>query len=217
MFLVMMAGSITTADAQGVYPDDYITDGTLSVYFSLDGMNVRNHALNNSLPINMDTPMAFNFSIIANGTQTLNVSGAITFWYQGYPIIPLTIRDSNNNSWFLVDPSVPPPPIDDQTIPFNEMLNFLGPIDIITGVYEATVDFEYYVEGNSTKNPLQHRFSFEIPATPLDIITSVTGITAIVFTAGAGVGLVTGINSLFDGIKTAYKLRGIQKKASEIR
>ncbi|MGD9397807.1 MAG: hypothetical protein PVJ05_15330, partial [Candidatus Thorarchaeota archaeon] len=217
LFLVTMAGSVTKTDAQGVYPDDYLTDGTLSVYFSLDGMNVLDYDSNTSLPINMDAPMAFNFSLIAEGTDLLNVSGSITFWYQGVALFPLQIANELQETWIVVDPAVSYPPIDDLTIPFNEILNLVGPIDLITGVFQATVDFRYYVIGDLTLHLLQHEFSFEIPSTPFDVFTSVAGIGASVATVGAVYGASMGFKSLWEGLQTAYKLRGIQKKASEIR
>ena len=217
LFLVTMAGSVATTDAQGVYPDDYLSDGTLSVYFSLDGMNVLDYTLNHSLPINMDAPMAFNFTLIAEGTGHLNVSGKITFWYQGFALFPLEIRNNLNETWIEVDPAVDYPPVDDMTIPFNEILNVVGPINLATGVFQATIDIRYYVIGDSTLNPLQHEFSFKIPSTPLDVITSVTGIVTSVATVSAVYGVGMGFKSLWEGLQTAYKLRGIHKKASEIR
>ncbi|MFW9869455.1 MAG: hypothetical protein ACFFEL_07500, partial [Candidatus Thorarchaeota archaeon] len=93
----------------------------------------------------------------------------------------------------------------------------LGPISLTTGVFEATVDFRYTAEGNSTVNYAQHQFSFLIPSDPYNVVTSVTGISAIVATIGAVTGVGQSIFSLWDGLKTAYKLRGIHKKASELR
>jgi hypothetical protein len=214
---VMMAGNITTADAQGAYPTDYISDGTLSVYFSLDGMNVKDYAIDTPLPINLEAPMTLNLSIIAEGTQTLNVSGTITFWYQGLALFPIQIVDQFNNVWVTVDPSIPIDPIDDVELDFGQIMSVLGPIKLATGVFEATVDFRYFVGDNTTLNLLQHQFEFLLPSTPFDVITSVTGITTTVATVGAVYGVAVGFNSLWDGLKTAYKLRGVHKKASEIR
>ncbi len=217
LFIVMMAGSVTTTDAQGVYPDDYLSDGTLSVYFSLDGMNVLDYSLNDSLPVNMDAPMAFNFTLIAEGTDLLNVSGAITFWYQGFALFPLEIRNDLNETWIEINPAVDYPPIDDKSIPFNDILNVLGPIDLATGKFQATIDIRYYVIGNTTLNLLQHEFSFQLPSTPMDIITSVTGIVTAAATVSAVYGAGMGFKSLWEGLQTAYKLRSIHNKASEIR
>ncbi|MHA3962889.1 MAG: hypothetical protein AM325_005040 [Candidatus Thorarchaeota archaeon SMTZ1-45] len=215
LFLVILVGNITTTDAQE-YPDDFIHDDRLYVYVALDGMNLKDYSLGVPLPINMEAPMDLSFQMNASGLQTLNVSGSITFWYQGYPLFPIQIVDAYYNTWFTVDPSTPIPPV---TAPmnFSRMMSVLGPLKLATGIFEASVDFRYYVDGNSTLNILQHQFSFILPSTPLDIITSVTGIATSVATVGAVYGMATGFNSLWEGLKTAYKLRGIHKKASEIR
>ena len=216
LFLVTMVGNINTSDAQGVYPGDFITDNTLSVYFSLDGMSVKDFALGTPLPLNMDAPMTLNLSIVNEVSQNLNVSGTVTFWYQGFAIFPIQILDANNNTWFNIAPGTPISLPEDVTMDFSQMMS-VGPLNLATGVFEATVDFRYYVEGNLTQNILQHPFSFSIPSTPIDIITSITGISAGVATVGAVYGAAAGFNSLWEGLKTAYKLRGIHKKASEIR
>jgi len=214
LFLVTMIGSITTADAQ-VYPDDFIHDDRLFVYISLDDMNIKDYSLGVPLPINMEAPMDLFLQLNASGSEILNMSGSITFWYQGIALFPIQIIDSSHNIWFAIDPSVSIPPVL-ASMDFSGMLS-LGPISLATGVFEATVDFRYYVDGNTTQNILQHQFSFSIPSTPLDVITSITGISASVATVGAVYGVASGINSLWEGLKTAYKIRGIHKKASEIR
>jgi hypothetical protein len=214
LFLITMVGSITTADAQ-VYPDDFIHDDRLFVYISLDDMNIKDYTLGEPLPINMDAPMDLFLQLNASGSENLNMSGTITFWYQGIALFPIQITDSFSNTWFVIDPSVMIPPVL-AAMDFSGMLS-LGPIDLITGVFEATVDFRYYVEGNSTLNILQHQFSFSLPSAPFDVFTSVTGISASVATVAAVYGAAMGFNSLWEGLKTAYKLRGIHKKASEIR
>ena len=209
-----MAGSITAVDAQ---TSDPIEDGKLSVLITLDGLNFFDYNLTNPLPLNMDGAMYLDMELANIWTQDLNMSGSITFWYQGFALFPIEIRDSLNNTWFNIpanaSTSLPTPvPMD-----FSDMMNVFGPINIATGIFEATVDFKYYVEGNSTLNLLQHRFSFLLPSTLFDVFTSITGISAGVATVGAVYGAAAGINSLWEGLKTAYKLRGIHKKASEIR
>jgi hypothetical protein len=214
LFIVTMVGSINTADAQ-VYPDDFIHDDRLFVYISLDDLNIKDYALGDPLPLNLDEPMDLFLQLNASGSENLNMSGSITFWYQGIALFPIQILDTNNNTWFMISPSIPIPPVT-ASMDFSGMLS-LGPLTLTTGIFEATVDFRYYVEENTTLNTLQHQFSFSIPSTPIDVITSITGITAGVATVGAIYGAAAGFNSLWDGLKTAYKLRGIHKKASEIR
>jgi hypothetical protein len=218
LFLItMIAGNTATVDAQ--FPDDnWINDpqDRLHVYLVLGGEIVKQHDLQNPITIDMENPMELYMVINATGTQTLNMSGSITFWYQGIAIFPIQIVDPvTNGTWVLVDPSSPILPIS-ADLDFSQMMS-LGPISLATGVFEATVDFQYYAEGNSTVNLAQHQFSFLIPADPYSVITSVTGISAVVATVGAVTGFGQGIFALWDGLKTAYKLRGLHKKASELR
>ena len=216
IFFVTMVGHIATADSQS-YPDDYIHDTRLFAYISLDGMNIKDYNLTKPLPINMDAPMDLFLNLSATGSQVLNASGSITFWYQGVALFPIQIRDSLNHSWFAIDPSSPIPPV---TAPMNFAgAMSAGPISLTTGIFEATVDFRYYIVGDPTLtlHVLQYQFSFLLPATPTSVFTSITGITASIFTAGAIYGVATGFNSLWEGLKTAYKLRSIHKKASELK
>ncbi len=218
MFLVMIVGgTVVSVDAQ--FPDaDWIEDPTdrLHVLFSLDGQNVKHHDVDNPIGLNMEAPMDLFLQINATGSQNLNISGSITFWYQGIALFPIQIVEPvTNNTWIWVDPGLPIDPIS-APIDFSQMMS-LGPLTLATGVFEATVDFYYYVEGNTTLNLVQHRFAFLIPSDPLSVITSITGISATVATVGAVFGMSQGFMALWDGLKTAYKLRGIQKKASELR
>ncbi len=219
LFLVMMVGGYATSvDAQSP-ASDWISDPHDRLHVLIEigtDQNVKHYDLNNPLTLDMENPMPLHMELIANGSQTLNMSGSITFWYQGIALFPIQIIDPDTNStWVMVDPMSPVDPIDAE-IDFSQMMS-LGPIDLATGVFEATVDFRYYVEGNSTVNLVQHQFSFLIPADPFSVVTSVTGISAIVATVGAASGIGQSIFALWDGLKTAYKLRGLQKKASELR
>jgi hypothetical protein len=221
LFLVMMVGSYAPpVDAQSP-ASDWISDSQNRLHVLIElgtgpEPNIKHHDLDNPITLDMDNPMPLHMELIANGTQTLNMSGSITFWYQGIAIFPIQIVDPDTNgTWVLVDPLSPIEPID-AMIDFSGMMS-LGPIDLATGVFEATVDFRYYVEGDSTEYLAQHQFAFLIPADPYSVITSVTGISAVVATVGAVTGVGSSIFALWDGLKTAYKLRGIQKKASELK
>ncbi|MFX1560576.1 MAG: hypothetical protein ACFFBL_08300, partial [Promethearchaeota archaeon] len=200
LFVVIIIGSIASTNAQ-TFPDDFLHDDKLYVYISLDGMNVLDYDINNPLPLNMEAPMNLFLQLNATGTQTLNVSGTITFWYQGFALIPIQIVDAYQNKWFMVDPGTPIPPVN-APMDFSGMMS-LGPIDLATGVFEATVDFRYYVEGDNTLHILQHQYAFLLPSTPVDVITSVTGIATAAATVTAVYGATMGINSLWDGLKTA--------------
>ncbi|MFW9813358.1 MAG: hypothetical protein ACFFF9_12930 [Candidatus Thorarchaeota archaeon] len=217
LFLVIMVGSYATyVDAQS-FPDDYIHDDRLYVYAALDGNNLKDYDIDNPITINMDANMTLDLQIDATGTENLNMSGTITFWYQGIALFPIQIIDEVTESiWVIVDPSLS---IQNMTasLDFSQMMTVFEPINLATGIFEATVDFRYYILGDTTLHIVQHTFSFLIPADPYNVITSVTGISAIVATFGAVTGVGQSIWSLWDGLKTAYKLRGIHKKASEIR
>lgn len=213
--LVILPGSITTVDAQTSNP---IADSKLSVFVTLDGMNFYDYNQTNPMPINMEAPMYLDMDITNIWTQALNVTGVITIYYQGFPIAPIPIREAGSpESWFEIPANTTVSLPEPAEFPFSDILNVLGPIKLATGIFEASIEFKYTVHGNTTVNTLSHSFSFELPSTPFDVITSVTGIATSVATVGAIYGVATGFNSLWEGLKTAYKLRGIHKKASELK
>jgi hypothetical protein len=218
VFVVIVGVNTATVDAQ--FPDSDWINGPADrfhIFIELGGQNLKHHDLNNPITIDMDNPMLLYMQINTTSTQALNMSGSITFWYQGIAIFPIQIIDSvTNSTWVTVNPAPA------YTLPISAELDFsqmmsLGPIDLTTGVFEATVDFRYYIDGDTTEYLVQHQFSFLIPSDPYSVVTSVTGISAIVATIGAASGLGQSIFALWDGLKTAYKLRGIQKKASELK
>ncbi|RLI55755.1 MAG: hypothetical protein DRP09_08930 [Candidatus Thorarchaeota archaeon] len=215
-FALLMVGSGPVAQAQ-VFPDDFVHDDRLYVYFALDGQNVKGAgSIATPIEINMEAPMDLLLQINVTGTQHINMSGQILFYYQGMPLFPIRIVEPvSNSTWILVDPSVPIPPIA-ASIDFSSVFSYNG-IKLVTGVFEASVDFQYYIEGDPTLHIVSEGFYFSIPSTAADVFTSVGGISASVATIGAVYGMGTGFQSLFEGVKTAYKLRGIHKKASEIR
>jgi len=222
LFLVLLVGGFatnTTTAQDPDFPTDFVNDSTLFVYAGLDGYNVKDSNSSNPIPINMEGPMEISLIIELNETltQDLNMTGTITFYYQGIAIYPIQIVDSETNStWIWVNHDSPIEPIN-AMIDLSTALSY-GPVKLATGIFEASLDFRYYLEGDTTtEHVVANTFYFNIPATPLDIITSVTGISAIAATVGAVYGLGNGFMTLFEGLKTAYKLRGIHKKASELK
>jgi hypothetical protein len=221
LLLVMLIGgsTITTTTAQTpVFPDDFLHDTKLYVYAALDGQNVIDaNDTSRPLELNMEAPMLLTLQINVTSTQDLNISGTIMFYYQGIAIFPITIVEPvTNSTWIWVDHTTSVP-VTHAYIDFASLFNY-GPLKLITGILQASIDFQYYVEGNATLNHLNSKaLYFSIPAGLTDIITSVTGISASVATVGAIYGVGNGFMSLFDGLKTAYKLRGIHKKASELK
>jgi len=210
--------STNTATAQTpTFPTDFVNDGTLFVYASLDGQNINGSDEANPIVINMDGPMELYLQINVSSSEDLTMRGTIVFYYQGIPIFPIQIVNPvTNSTWIPVghDQNIPPVLA---LIDLSQALSY-GPIQLATGLFEASLDFGYYFGAdNTTIQSVTKTFYFMIPPSPTAIITSVTGISATVGTIGAVYGLGNGFMSLFEGLKTAYKLRGLHKKASELK
>ena len=220
LFMVILVGGLSTNTATAqppVFPTDFVNDGTLFVFAALDGQNVNESGSANPIEINMEGPMELFLQVNVSSAVDLNMTGTIIFYYQGIAIFPIQIIDPvTNSTWIWVDHNNNIPPVA-ALIDLSQALSYSG-IKLATGIFEASLDFRYYLEGDpATEYLVTKQFYFLIPATPLDVITSVTGISAIVASIGAIYGLGNGFMSLFEGLKTAYKLRGLHKKASELR
>lgn len=220
LFMVLLVGGFSTnaVTAQTpVFPIDFVNDETLYVYASLDGQNVKNSDSVSPIEINMEGPMELFLQINVSSTVDLNMTGSIVFYYQGIAIFPIQIIDPvTNSTWIWVNHESDIPPVA-ALIDLSEALSYSG-IKLATGIFEASLDFRYYLEGDTTTEyVVSNTFYFFIPSTPQDVFTSVTGISATVATVGAIYGLGNGFWQLFEGVKTAYKLRGIHKKASELK
>jgi len=222
LFMVLLIGGFstnTTTAQTPVFPDDFVHGDNLYIYAGFDGQNVKDSGSAHPIEINMDGPMELFLQINVSETLTLdmNMTGTIVFYYQGIAIFPIQIVNPVTNStwiWVNHDASIPPVAA---MIDLSSALK-TGPIKIATGIFEASLEFRYYLEGDTTtEHVVSSSFFFNIPASPLDVITSVTGISATVATIGAVYGLGNGFMTLFEGLKTAYKLRGILKKASELK
>ena len=218
MLLIVGGFSTNTATAQTPdYPTDFIRDDTLFVYASLDGQNLNGSDEASPIVINMDGPMELFLQINISSSVDLNMTGTIVFYYQGIAIFPIQIVNPvTNSTWIPVGHDQNIPPVS-ALIDLSQALSY-GPIQLATGIFEASVDFGYYLEGDPvTLHEVSKTFYFMIPPSPTAIITSVTGISATVATIGAVYGLGNGFMTLFEGLKTAYKLRGLHKKASELK
>ncbi|MFW9959544.1 MAG: hypothetical protein ACFFDV_00910 [Candidatus Thorarchaeota archaeon] len=220
LLMVLIGGSIlpTTTAQVPVFPTDFLHDDTLYVYAALDGQNLID-ADSQSAPLvlNVESPMQLTLQINVTSAQDLNISGTIMFYYQGFAVFPITIVEPvTNSTWIWVDHTASVPVVH-AYIDFASLFNY-GPLKLVTGILEASMDFSYYIDGDSTLHTLNSaKLYFSIPATITDIVTSVTGISTAVATVGIVYGVGNGFMSLFDGLKTAYKLRGIHKKASELK
>ena len=220
LFMVLLVGGFSTnaVTAQTpVFPIDFVNDETLYVYASLDGQNIKDSNDINPVEINMEDPMEIFLQINVSSSVDLNMSGSIIFYYQGFAIFPIQIIDPvSNSTWIWVNHESDIPPVA-ALIDLSSALSYNG-IKLATGIFEASMDFRYYLDGDpTTEYVVSNTFYFSIPSTPLDVFISVTGISATVATVGAIYGLGNGFWQLFEGFKTAYKLRGIHKKASELK
>ena len=220
LFMVLLVGGFSTnaVSAQTpVFPIDFVNDETLYVYASLDGQNIKDSNDINPVEINMEDPMEIFLQINVSSSVDLNMSGSIIFYYQGFAIFPIQIIDPvTNSTWIWVNHESDIPPVA-ALIDLSTALSY-GGIKLATGIFEASMDFRYYLDGDpTTEYVVSNTFYFSIPSTPQDVFTSVTGISASIATVGAIYGLGNGFWQLFEGFKTAYKLRGIHKKASELK
>lgn len=217
--MLIWGSTLTTTTAQPpANPEEFLHDTTLYVKATLDGENlIDKDSQAAPLELNMESPMLLTLEINVVSTQDLNISGTIMFYYQGIALFPITIVEPvTNSTWIWVDHTASVPDVQ-AYIDFASIFNY-GPLKLLTGILEASMDFSYYVDGDTTLHPLNSaKLYFSIPASVTDIITSVTGITTAAATIGVVYGVGNGFMSLFDGLKTAYKLRGIHKKASELK
>jgi hypothetical protein len=167
----------------------------------------------------MEAPMILYLQINVSDslTQDLNMSGSITFYYQGIAIFPIQIVDyATNSTWIHVDHDASIPVIE-SPIGLGQAFTVSG-IKLATGIFQASIDFKYFIEGDPvTEHIVSNQFYFKIPSSPADVITSVTGVSAVVATVGGVIGLGNGFMQLFEGLKTGYKLKGLHKKASELK
>jgi len=221
IFLVLMVGGYSTQTTTAQIPvtaAEFVNDGVLFVYASLDNHNVKTTDFANPIEINMTGPMVLFLQINVTSSVDLNMTGSINFYYQGISIFPMQVYDPETNStWIWLDHANNNISTVTASIPLNDALSYNG-IKLATGIFEASLDFRYYLDGDPlTEYVVSKQFYFFIPSSPLDVITSVAGISATVATVGAIYGLGNGFWTLFEGVKTAYKLRGIHKKASELK
>jgi hypothetical protein len=201
------------------FGDDWIEDDEerLHIYLELGNRVVKRATEDNPIVIDFDNPMPLHMQINVTSESDLNMSGRIWFYYQDIRIFSIEVRDPASNVSYAVLPhDVNIEPID-TAINFSQFLELSEDYKAITGIFRSSVDFEYNIIGETDKHIARLDFYLLIPANFVEIITSPTGIATAAATVSAVYGLGFNLNSLIDGIKTAHKLRGIHKKASEIR
>ncbi len=224
-FVLVFVSGINSVQAD-TYGGSWIEDEKLHVDIRFDGVSIMNaDSDTNAIVIPKSGPVELYMDINVTNDVPLLMNGSIVFYYNDIPILPIVIQSPYDNSTTVLvsnDPAFDPPPV---TYSFN-LSDYLraGPVDLITGVFEARMNF-FYSEVDPTdaaRSSVLHQISKEfylrLEADDfLDVVTSVAGIATTVSTVGAVAGIGGNIKALFDGIQTAHKVRSIQKKASEIR
>lgn len=216
--IFILAPTNVTAQAPGDWMGS--TSDPLRVLLLLDGRSVTSAPEDNPILIDLDDdadPMIFFIEIRSNSTEELVLEGEINFYYQGISVLPIQLVTEGNST------KVPIPAgemIQNVTAEINWRQAFgIGPFDLMTGLFESDASFTYYPASDpSDVHEIQQKFYLSIPVEDiLDVITSVTGVSAVVVTITTVYGAGNSLWQLFEGMKTASKLRGIHKKVSEIR
>lgn len=213
-FVVLLVASPRPVEAQ---PEpDWIHDTRLWVYLEFNGRPVPSATADNPIQVNMTGPMHLLLRVNNSGPKDINMSAYIVIYYQGVAVLTVGVRDPGTGFSFVIIPhgvELPPAYAD---INIGELL-VAGGIQIATGLFQASMDFYYNEVGESPVYHLLRGFYMLVPASPASVLTSVAGIATTVFTAGAVFGLGNNFYTLLDGLRTASKMRTIQKKAAEIR
>jgi len=214
IFLFM--ASATRVRAQG-YDDTWIGDDKLHILVRINGAPLA-YANDSTKAIDIDLkiPIEIYFDTNVTNDKDLNVTASLVFHYQGIALFSVdVVSEATGLPWIIA-------PHNADIDPVTSILDLsnltLGPISLITAVIEVQFLFEY------TEMPLQdtggsvdQTFYLKTPTDPTSILTSVTGIAAVVATGTTAFALVSNFNMLLDAVRTSHKLRSIQKKASELR
>ena len=217
-FIFLFAVSTTRVRAQG-YDDTWIVDedGKLHILVMINGEPLAYaDETASAIGIYLETPIEIYFDINVTNDKDLNVTASLVFHYQGIPLFSVDVlNEATGLPWIIAPHDVDIDPVT-STLDLSNLT--LGPISVITAVIEVQFLFEY------TEMPLQDTggkvdqiFYLKTPTDPESILTSVTGIAAVVATGTTAFALVSNLNMLLDAVRTSHKLRSIQKKASELR
>jgi outer membrane biosynthesis protein TonB len=208
--------STTRVRAQG-YDDTWIGDDKLHVQVRINGEPLAYaNASASAIDIDLKTPVEIYFDTNVTNDKDLNVTASLVFHYQGIALFSVdVVNEATGVPWIIAPHDVDIDPVT-STLDLSNLT--LGPVSLITAVIEVQFLFEY------TEMPLQDTggkvdkiFYLKTPTDPTSILTSVTGIAAVVATGTTAFSLAANFNMLIDAVKTSHKLRSIQKKASELR
>ncbi|MFW9847744.1 MAG: hypothetical protein ACFFF4_01305, partial [Candidatus Thorarchaeota archaeon] len=220
---LFISGSLAVVNAQS-FGDDWIEDDKLHVLIEFNNRNIKSATEENPIPINRDGTTPIFLSINVTNDVALNITGTVTFYYQGFAVLPITLAtvvDGGYYSYVIVQAN--DGVAESYDFPLSEYLSLnqsLGvDIDLITGIYEVSLDFHYteVAPADPARSSIEHVISytsfFLLPLeNPEQAIFTVFGaITTVgtVTTVGA-----TGMNikAIFEAIQTSHKARSIQKK-----
>ncbi len=142
-FVFMLVASTNVAQAQPL-GDDYIEDDKLHILVRFDGIPIT-EAIDDAHAIEVDLESTMDLYLQVNVTNDvpLNISGAIWFYYNDIPIIPIAIQQPGTNSSWV------PLPHNQSIIPVSVPLNFsqildVAGLDLLTGRFKASLDFTYF-------------------------------------------------------------------------
>ncbi|MBD3404738.1 MAG: hypothetical protein GF411_01225 [Candidatus Lokiarchaeota archaeon] len=217
LFVVMIFVGMSVPAQSQSFGSDWVEDSRLHIYLEINNRPIKQATESSPIVANLEGDLDLLLQMNVTNTVNLNTSGTLWFYYNGFPIIPIEIRNPITNSTWVELPYNNTIPVVEASIPMEQLLSLGGVVDIATGIYEASLNFTYFEVGDPTPYYLGAHFYILVPASLIDVVTSVTGIVATAGTVGAIAGSVGSIQALLDAIQTAHKVRGIQKKASEIR
>lgn len=213
--LAIVSFSAPVAQAQN-FDDSFIGDDRLHILLKLDSTSITEATEENPIEVNLDEPMRLFLQANVTSDKSLNMSGIIWFYYMDIALFPVEVRNpTTNGSWVVLPHDAPIDPVEVE-MDFGSMID-VGPVDLATGLFRASLNFTYNVLGEPEMRSIGAVFYLNIPAEPVNVITSAAGIAASVATVGAVYGIGGGIGTIIDGIKTAAKLRGIHSKMSQIK
>ncbi|MEM4735619.1 MAG: hypothetical protein QXS20_07880 [Candidatus Thorarchaeota archaeon] len=220
--LVVVAGCDTTA-ATALTPGDWFGDANIKIYLAVDNRSITTADQTNPIEINTGRPTLLTLRVnVTSSVAVYNFTGAINFHYQGFKVFTIDIRQAFGE--YMIPPNTSLPEVDAELNLAEILTTQVGTLSIsaVTGIYETSVDFYYYLDGDdpATQSPRTFNRVFFVlipPGNLLDVVTSVVGAVTTVATVGAVSGVAINFKALLDGLSTAHKIRSIQKKAGELR
>ena len=214
IFLFMV--STTRVKAQE-FDDTWIGDDKLHIQVKINGNPLAYANISaNAIDINLDDPIEIYFDTNVTNDKDLNVTASLVFHYQGIALFSVdVVNEATGLPWIIAPHDVDIDPVT-STLDLSNLT--LGPVSLITAVIEVQFLFEYTeMPVQDTGGKVDQTFYLKTPTDPISILTSVTGIAAVVATGTTAFALVSNFNMLLDAVRTSHKLRSIQKKASELR